>query len=93
MQVSQSGKGDREMVEIDGRLEKAEDIPYGTHVLIENIGTRFALTSETVDLGEYEGEVVRLSGNFVEGYPTREDPGEGPPLVNITEVNASRSPG
>jgi hypothetical protein len=74
-------------------LEKAEDIPYGTHVLIENIGTRFALTSETVDLGEYEGEVVRLSGNFVEGYPTREDPGEGPPLVNITEVNASRSPG
>lgn len=81
------------MVEIDGRLEKAEDIPYGTHVLIENIGTRFALTSETVDLGEYEGEVVRLSGNFVEGYPTREDPGEGPPLVNITEVNASRSPG
>ncbi len=81
------------MVEIDGRLEKAEDTPYGTHVLIENIGTRFALTSETVDLGEYEGEVVRLSGNFVEGYPTRENPGEGPPLVNITEVNASRSPG
>lgn len=81
------------MAELDGRLEKVEEPPwgYGTHLLIENIGTRFALTSETVDLGEYEGEVVRVSGNFVEGYPTRENPGEGPPLVNITEVRAGRS--
>ena len=23
------------------------------------------------------------------GYPTREDPGEGPPLVDITEVSPS----
>jgi hypothetical protein len=66
------------MAELDGRLEKAEDAPYGTHVLIENIGTRFALRSETVDLGEHEGKIVRVSGDFVEGYPTREDPGEGP---------------
>jgi hypothetical protein len=77
------------MAQLDGRSETAEDTPYGTHVLIENIGTRFALTSETMDLSEYEGEVVRLSGNFVEGYPTRENPGEGPPLVNVTEVSPS----
>ncbi len=79
------------MAELDGRLEKAEDTPYGTHVLIENMGTRFALTSETVDLGEHEGKIVRVSGDFVEGYPTREDPGEGPPLVNVTEVSPSSS--
>ncbi len=77
------------MAELDGRLEKAEDTPYGTHVLIENMGTRFALASETVDLGEHEGKIVRVSGDFVEGYPTREDPGEGPPLVNVTEVSTS----
>jgi hypothetical protein len=81
------------MAELDGRLEKAEDAPYGTHVLIENVGTRFALTSETVDLGEYEGTNVRLTGSFVEDYPTREDPGEGPPLVNVTEVSPSSSRG
>jgi hypothetical protein len=81
------------VAELDGRLEKAEDPPweYGTHVLVENQGTRFALTSETVDLSEYEGQVVRLSGTFEEGYPTREDPGEGPPLVNVTEVSPSTS--
>jgi hypothetical protein len=50
------------MAELDGRLEKTEDAPYGTHVLIENIGTRFALRSETVDLGEHEGKIVRVSG-------------------------------
>ena len=77
------------MAELDGRLEKAEDTPYGTHVLIENIGTRFALTSESVDLGEHEGKMVRVSGDFVEGYPTREEPGEGPPLVNVSEVSPS----
>jgi hypothetical protein len=79
------------MAELDGRLEKAEDTPYGTHVLIENMGTRFALTSETVDLGEHEGKIVRVSGDFVEGYPTREDPGEGPPLVNVTGASPSSS--
>jgi len=81
------------MAELDGRLEKAEEAPwgYGTHVLIENTGTRFALESETVELSEYEGQAVRLSGNFVEGYPTREDPGEGPPYVNVTEVSPSTS--
>jgi hypothetical protein len=77
------------MAELDGRLEKAEDAPYGTHVLIEQPGTRFALRSETVDLGEHEGKTVRVSGDFVEGYPTREDPGEGPPLVDVTEVSPS----
>ena len=77
------------MAELDGWLENAEDTPYGTHVLIEQQGTRFALRSKTVDLGEHEGMNVRDSGDFVEGYPTREDPGEGPPLVNITEVSPS----
>jgi hypothetical protein len=79
------------MAELGGRLEKAEDTPYGTHVLIENMGTRFALTNETVDLGGHEGKIVRVSGDFVEGYPTREDPGEGPPLVNVTEASPSSS--
>jgi len=55
------------------------------------MGTRFALTSETVDLGEHEGKIVRVSGDFVEGYPTREDPGEGPPLVNVTGASPSSS--
>jgi hypothetical protein len=77
------------MAELDGRLEKAEDVPYGTHVLIEQPGTRFALRSETVDLAEHEGKNVRGSGDFVEGYPTREDPGEGPPLVDVAEVSPS----
>jgi hypothetical protein len=77
------------MAELDGRLEKAEDAPYGTHVLIEQPGTRFALRSETVDLGEHEGKIVRVAGDFVEGYPTREDPGEGPPLVEVAEVSPS----
>ena len=77
------------MAELDGRLEKAEDTPYGTHVLIEQLGTRFALRSQTVDLGEHEGKTVRVSGDFVEGYPTREEPGEGPPLVDVNEVSPS----
>jgi hypothetical protein len=34
------------MAELDGRLEKAEDVPYGTHILIEQLGTRFALRAK-----------------------------------------------
>ena len=42
-----------------------------------------------MDLGEHEGKNVRVSGDFVEGYPTREDPGDGPPLVDVREVSPS----
>ena len=55
-----------------GLLEKAEatSYQYGTHTLVnEDTGeTIYALTSESVDLVTYDGELVTIYGAYVPGY-------------------------
>ncbi len=54
-------------ISLRGTLQKAEDMPYGTHT-IDNYGELFALTSDSVDLDEYVGQEVTVVGDEVEGY-------------------------
>jgi hypothetical protein len=58
----------------------ATGYPYGTHAVIdESSGTEYALQSETVPLGDFVGERVRVGGTLEKGQ------GE-PALMNVTRV-------
>ncbi len=55
---------------------------YGTHILkAEN--TFYALKSDNIELGDYEGEKVSLQAEKVEGYPVD----GGPVYLNVTKIN------
>ncbi len=74
-----------------GVVEKAEatSYQYGTHALVDG-GTGetiYALTSESVDLGAYEGELVTIYGTYVAGYENGVD--GGPPLVEVDRVETA----
>ena len=72
-------------------IEKAEatSYQYGTHALVDgDTGeTIYALTSESVDLDAYEGELVTIYGTYVPGYENGLD--GGPPLVEVDRVEAA----
>lgn len=58
---------------------------YGSHILIVNAGNPvefYALTSDTIDLTEYEFKRVKLIGLPVEGYPVD----GGPTYLKVTEI-------
>jgi hypothetical protein len=75
--AKERGKGaDREQIDLNGVVQKAEGAPYGTHT-VEMYGEPYALTSENVDLDEYVGRDAKLYGELVEGYAA-------PRLVNVT---------
>ncbi|MFB6215878.1 MAG: hypothetical protein ABEJ72_02780, partial [Candidatus Aenigmatarchaeota archaeon] len=75
-----------EVVTINGTVQSLEGVMtawmYGTHVLTNNqTGERYALKSDSVNLTEYDGEKVKVSGRLVhEGIDT------GPPLVRVENV-------
>ncbi len=68
---------------------EATSYQYGTHALVDgDTGeTIYALTSESVDLGAYEGELVTIYGTYVSGYETGVD--GGPPLVEVYRVETA----
>ena len=71
-------------VQVEGILQgiTVSQWEYGSHT-IEQDGTLYALTSDTVRLDDYEGENVRVSGTRVEGYPPKEG---DPEYLSVTEV-------
>jgi hypothetical protein len=75
-----------EQVQIEGMLEAPEATTwqYGTH-LVEQDGVRYALSSDDVDLNQYNGQQVSVTREKVEGYPLNEG---DPELVRVSEVQA-----
>lgn len=54
---------------------------YGDYVLLDEQGnTQYALRSSTVQLGNYVGQRVRLSGSRIPGYPVD----GGPDYLDVT---------
>lgn len=75
-------------VEATGTLEKPEltAYMYGTHAITdESTGTFYALKSEAVDLDQYVGERVTISGAVVPGYEEGEI-SAGPALVEVSSI-------
>ncbi len=72
-------------------VQKAEatSYQYGTHVLIDGDTGElvYALTSESVDLDAYDGELVTIYGTYVPGYENGVD--GGPPLVEVHRVETA----
>lgn len=89
----QEGLG--EEVSATGVLEQqgATTYQYGTHTITDDAsGTTYALVSERVDLDLYAGERVTVYGTLVSGYENGQVEG-GPPLVDVTRVEAARTDG
>src|SRR5688572_31777494 len=56
---------------------------YGTHVLLDESGyVLFALRSDKLNLDDYIGRTVSLSGHLVKGYPVE----NGPEYLEVTKV-------
>jgi photosystem II stability/assembly factor-like uncharacterized protein len=55
--------------------------PYGSHVIGVEWQPVTALVSATVDLRNYEGKNVRLTGMWLPGYPAPH--GYGPPMLDV----------
>jgi hypothetical protein len=76
------------LVEASGVLEdpQATSYQYGEYAITdEQSGSIYALQSDSVDLSKYVGQQVSVTGKTVEGYPVD----NGPPLVNVTEIESS----
>jgi hypothetical protein len=74
-----------ERVMVAGRIEPAQmtSFMYGSHLLYDQSGRlTHALTSDGVDLSEYEGQQVIVRGVPVDGYPVD----GGPPYLRVTDV-------
>lgn len=56
---------------------------YGTHTLESEDGKLlYALTSDKINLDNYEGKLVKVEGDEVEGYPVD----GGPILLDVKDV-------
>jgi hypothetical protein len=81
---------DQEVV-ATGVLEELEStsFQYGTHALIDGDSEdpTYALTSESVPLEVYAGQLVMVYGTLVPGYEEGVD--GGPPLVEVTRVETA----
>jgi hypothetical protein len=83
----------QEPVVATGILENAgiTTYMYGTHAITDEAsGTRYALSSENVDLQAYEGQRVTVYGTPVPGYQNGAVEG-GPDLLDVTRVDGASS--
>jgi hypothetical protein len=83
----------QEPVVATGILENAgiTTYMYGTHAITDEAsGTRYALSSENVDLQAYEGQRVTVYGTPVPGYQNGAVEG-GPELLDVTRVDGASS--
>jgi|SRR5690554_2152671 len=55
---------------------------YGSHTISNEEGVIYALRSESVRLEEYEGKMVTIKGEKVDGYPVE----NGPEFIEVTEI-------
>ena len=55
---------------------------YGTHILLVEEGTSFALKSETINLDDFINENATIKGNKIEGYPVD----GGPEYIDVVSV-------
>jgi hypothetical protein len=56
---------------------------YGTHVLTNDLGqTLYALRSKSLELDDYIGQSVEISGSKVQGYPVD----GGPDFLEVSEI-------
>lgn len=84
----------QEPVVATGILENAgiTTYMYGTHAITDEAsGTRYALSSNNVDLQAYEGQRVTVYGTPVPGYQNGAVEG-GPDLLDVTRVDEASSP-
>lgn len=57
---------------------------YGPHTLVNKSGlTQFALRSSKLDLAQFVGKPVNITGTLVPGYPVD----GGPPFLDVTSVS------
>lgn len=70
-------------MEITGELQPRgiTSYQYGTHV-INSKNKVYALKSDKISLGDYEGETVTITGKKVEGYPLE----GGPVLLEVLKL-------
>src|SRR5690606_31019046 len=70
-------------MEISGTIEPIgmTTWQYGTHTISNEDGVIYALRSENINLGDYEGKLVTIKGEKVEGYPVE----NGPEFIDVTE--------
>ncbi len=70
-------------IEVTGNIEAIEisSWQYGTHT-IRNEDFFYALTSENIDLQEYEGQSVTIKAKKIEGYPVD----GGPEYLKVEEI-------
>lgn len=62
---------------------------YGTHVLKSNDigGKSYALKSDVINLDQYVGEKITVTGEFISGYPVD----GGPDYVNVESIAVMQS--
>jgi len=72
-------------MEISGTIEPIgmTTWQYGSHTISSEEGVLYALRSESVRLEDYEGKMVNIKGDKVEGYPVE----NGPEFIEVTEIN------
>ncbi|WP_316752452.1 hypothetical protein [Pedobacter gandavensis] len=80
---SMKSSKDANVVSLTGKIEKTgmTTYQYGTHT-IESDHKTYALKSSSVDLNDFEGKEVQLSGTKVPGYPIE----NGPILIEVSAV-------
>lgn len=83
--VTQPGPDSSSGVTVEGTVKPAgmTSFMYGTHLLYDESGRlTHALTSDDVNLSQYEGQRVTITGESVEGYPVD----NGPPYLRVTSI-------
>lgn len=78
-----SPEGQDDLLELTGTIEKTgiTSYQYGSHTL-NNDDTFYALKSEKLDLDQYIGKEVKVSGSKIEGYPVD----GGPDYILVEKV-------
>lgn len=68
-----------------GILQKQEitTYQYGTHILVDNNKTLYALKSSTVVLDKYIAKKVKIHGSIIQGYPVD----SGPDYFDVRRVD------
>lgn len=78
--------GENGQLELNGMLNKPgmTTYQYGTHVL-KGADKSYALKSTAVDLDEFVGKQVKITGKKVEGYPVE----NGPDLIDVLKISVT----
>ncbi|MDT0690808.1 hypothetical protein RM549_13500 [Salegentibacter sp. F188] len=75
------------LMEVTGTVEASgiTSYQYGTHTLTSS-EKKYALKSTNIDLSDYEGETVKISGEKIEGYPVE----NGPEYLDVQKIEREK---